>query len=142
MLDLYVERAGISDDGQEVLDLGCGWGSVALYLAARFPSCRVTALSNSATQKEFVDSTARERHLTNLVVYTGDVAVFNSDEFMGKFDIVISIEMFEHMKNYRLLLEKVASWLKKPGSSCREGEVLTTEQQTTHYILNLYGKEK
>ena len=116
MLDIYVKRAGITD-GQEILDLGCGWGSVALYLAARFPSSRVNALSNSSTQKEFIDAVARERSSTNLVVYTGDAAVYDSEEFSGKFDVIISIEMFEHMKNYRLLLKKVASWLKKPGKT-------------------------
>ena len=116
MLDIYVKRAGITD-GQEILDLGCGWGSVALYLAARFPSSRVNALSNSSTQKEFIDAVARERSLTNLVVYTGDAAVYDSEEFSGKFDVIISIEMFEHMKNCRLLLKKVASWLKKPGKT-------------------------
>lgn len=113
-LALYVERAGICE-GQEILDLGCGWGSVALYVAQRFPTSQVTALSNSSTQKEFIDSVARERGLTNLVVHTGDIATFDPDHFKAKFDVVISIEMFEHMKNYRLLLEKISSWLKAPG---------------------------
>jgi len=114
MLDLYISRAGITD-GQDILDLGCGWGSVALHVAAKFPNSRVKALSNSSTQKEFIDSTARERGIANLEVITGDVAVFDQEDFKESFDVVITIEMFEHMKNYQKLLEKVASWMKKPG---------------------------
>merc|ERR1719320_1461227 len=110
MLELYVERSQMKD-GLSLLDLGCGWGSVALFMAARFPKSKVTALSNSSTQKAYIDSEAKKRGLTNLTVYTGDVAVFDDDIFQEGFDRIISIEMFEHMKNYEKLLKKISTWL-------------------------------
>eukprot|EP00596_Hydrurales_sp_CCMP1899_P010317 CAMPEP_0119050946 /NCGR_PEP_ID=MMETSP1177-20130426/72720_1 /TAXON_ID=2985 /ORGANISM="Ochromonas sp, Strain CCMP1899" /LENGTH=335 /DNA_ID=CAMNT_0007029973 /DNA_START=102 /DNA_END=1106 /DNA_ORIENTATION=- len=116
MLDLYVERAGIVD-GMSVIDLGCGWGSVSLYLASRFPNCEITSVSNSHSQKAFIMGKAAERGYKNINVYTGDINTFDlpEAEFYGKADRVISIEMFEHMKNYELLLEKVSNWLKPEG---------------------------
>jgi len=113
-LELYISRAGITD-GQTILDLGCGWGSVSLYVAGKFPNCRVRALSYSTTQKEFIDSRARERGIGNLEVFTGDVAVFDRPDFKHSFDVVISIGAMEHFKNYGLLFEKVSAWMKKPG---------------------------
>ena len=118
MLELYVQRAGI-EDGMHIIDLGCGWGSVTLYMAAKFPNCKVTSISNSNSQREFIMSKASERGLTNITVHTGDIAssAFDlpKDEYYGVADRVISIEMFEHMKNYELLMEKISRWVKTGG---------------------------
>lgn len=112
MLQLYVERARI-ENGQNILELGCGWGSLSLYLAERFPQSRVTGVSNSATQKLHIDGEARKRGLTNLRIITADMNGF--DIAPGQFDRVVTVEMFEHMKNYQLLLAKVARWLRPGG---------------------------
>lgn len=112
MLSLYVTRAQLAD-GQHILELGCGWGSLSLYLAERFPAAKITAVSNSRTQKEFIDGEARRRGLTNLRIVTSDMNVF--DAAPGQFDRVVSVEMFEHMKNYQRLLANVARWLKPEG---------------------------
>ncbi|KAF2181738.1 cyclopropane-fatty-acyl-phospholipid synthase-like protein [Zopfia rhizophila CBS 207.26] len=112
MLRIYVERAGLVD-GMRVLDLGCGWGSGALYFAEVFPNSKITAFSNSRTQKEYIDSVAKSKGLTNLEVITGDVVDY---EFKpDSFDRVISIELFEHMKNYELLMAKVSRALEPGG---------------------------
>ena len=120
MLDLYAERGEFAD-GQDILELGCGWGAITLYLAARFPHSRITAVSNSRTQKAHIDAEAARRGLGNVTVITADMNVF--DITPAAFDRVISIEMFEHMKNYQRLLAQVARWL-RPGeigrASCRE----------------------
>jgi len=112
MLALYVERAQLAD-GQEILELGCGWGSLSLYLAERFPQARLTGVSNSRTQKEFIDAEARRRGLANLTIVTCDLNTF--DIAAGRFDRVVSIEMFEHMKNYARLMAQIARWLKPGG---------------------------
>jgi cyclopropane-fatty-acyl-phospholipid synthase len=112
MLALYAERARL-DDGQAILELGCGWGSCSLYLAEKFPRAKITGVSNSRTQKEFIDAEARRRGLSNLRIITCDMNVF--DIAAGQFDRVVSIEMFEHMKNYERLLAGVARWLKPGG---------------------------
>ncbi|KAJ7212259.1 S-adenosyl-L-methionine-dependent methyltransferase [Mycena pura] len=110
MLESYCEKAQLKD-GQDVLDLGCGWGSVSLYLAQKFPKSRIIGLSNSSTQKAYIDSTAKTRGLTNVEIITADVNTF---DFAGSkyFDRIISIEMFEHMKNYQALLAKISTWLR------------------------------
>ncbi|KAF1981302.1 methyltransferase type 11 [Aulographum hederae CBS 113979] len=112
MLETYVEKAQLKD-GQRILDLGCGWGSGALYFAARFPHSKITAFSNSRTQKKYIDSVATDKNLTNLTVITGDVATYNFPA--GSFDRIVSIELFEHMKNYELLMTKVDNWLVPSG---------------------------
>jgi cyclopropane-fatty-acyl-phospholipid synthase len=112
MLALYVERGRIAD-GQEILELGCGWGSFSMYLAERFPNSRVTGVSNSRTQKEFIDAEAARRGLGNLTILTRDMNTFDTDA--GRFDRVVSIEMFEHMKNYQTLMARIARWLKPGG---------------------------
>lgn len=112
MLELYVERAQLAD-GQRVLELGCGWGSLSLFLAERFARSRVTAVSNSATQRQWIEAQARRRGLDNLEVLTCDMNIFDIAE--GSFDRVVSIEMFEHMKNYQRLMAKVARWLRPGG---------------------------
>ncbi|KAF2158105.1 S-adenosyl-L-methionine-dependent methyltransferase [Myriangium duriaei CBS 260.36] len=117
MLEEYVEKAGL-EDGQRVFDLGCGWGSLALYVAERFPGSRVTAFSNSRTQKIYIDGKAKEKGLGNLEVVTGDIATWEvPGDRAGKYDRVLSVEMFEHMKNYALLLKKVAGLLKPRGKA-------------------------
>jgi cyclopropane-fatty-acyl-phospholipid synthase len=112
MISLYIERARLAD-GQNLLELGCGWGSLSLTLAERFPRMRITGVSNSRTQREFIETEARKRGLGNLRILTCDLNTFEIAP--GQFDRVVSIEMFEHMKNYQLLLAKVARWMKPDG---------------------------
>ncbi|KAI9204086.1 S-adenosyl-L-methionine-dependent methyltransferase [Polychytrium aggregatum] len=110
MLELYVERADIKD-GMSILELGCGWGSLCLYLAERFPNSQVTAVSNSNTQREYITGVAASKGFNNIKVITADMNYFNFDHPV-EFDRILSIEMFEHMKNYSLLFQKVSTWLK------------------------------
>lgn len=112
MLERYVDRAGLRD-GQEVLELGCGWGSLSLWLAEWFPRMRITGVSHSRSQKAFIDDQARRRGLANLRIVTCDMNDF--DTAPGRFDRVVSIEMFEHMKNWPRLLHGVSRWLKPGG---------------------------
>ncbi len=113
MLALTAERAGLAD-GQDVLDLGCGWGSMTLWAAARYPNSRFTAVSNSRTQRDFIETTAAARGLTNIEVRTADVRTLLLPA--RAFDRVVSIEMFEHMRNYQLLLRRIADWLRPDGA--------------------------
>jgi len=99
-------------DGMEILELGCGWGALSLWMAERFPASRMTAVSNSAAQRRAIESLAAERGLTNLRVLTSDMNDFATDH---RFDRVVSVEMFEHMRNYGRLLERIAGWLKPGG---------------------------
>lgn len=112
MLALYAERAQLAD-GQHILELGCGWGSLCLYNAERFPHAQITAISNSKTQKEHIDTEARKRGLKNLRIITCDINAF--DIAPAQFDRVVSVEMFEHLKNYDLLFRNIARWLKPGG---------------------------
>ena len=113
MLSLYLQRLGV-EPGMRVLDLGCGWGSVSLWLAQRMPDCAVVGLSNSNGQREFILQRARERGIDNLQILTGNIAEYQMPDAVrgAGFDRVISIEMFEHMKNYGLLLNRIAGWMK------------------------------
>ncbi len=114
MLDLSCRRARLTD-GERILELGCGWGSLTLYMAARFPHARITAVSNSRSQREFIEARARERGLANVEVITCDANVL---EFPAGtvFDRVVSVEMFEHMRNYEVLLGRIAGWLRDGGT--------------------------
>jgi cyclopropane-fatty-acyl-phospholipid synthase len=112
MLELTAERARLAD-GQQILELGCGWGSLSLFLAEKFPGAQITGVSNSRTQKEYIDGEARRRGFANLTIVTCDMNVFEAPA--AAFDRVVSVEMFEHMKNYRKLLAKVAAWLRPGG---------------------------
>ncbi|TLD24976.1 hypothetical protein PspLS_05777 [Pyricularia sp. CBS 133598] len=112
MLRTYLEKAQLKD-GMDILDLGCGWGSGALFFAEMLPGSRITAFSNSKTQKEYIDSKAQEKGLTNLKVITGNIADYEFEH--NTFDRVVSIEMFEHMKNYELLMAKVSRALRPGG---------------------------
>ncbi len=111
-LEITCQRAGI-DEGQTILELGCGWGSLSLWMAARYRSSRITAVSNSASQRRFIEAEAASRGLANLCVITADMNEFAAEPH--HFDRVVSVEMFEHMRNYELLLERIASWLKPDG---------------------------
>ncbi len=108
MLELYCKRARLKD-GQTILELGCGWGSLTLYLAERFLSSRIVGVSNSRSQKEFIESQAKKSGLQNIEIRTADMNEFDAG---APFDRVISIEMFEHMRNYEKLLARVAGWMK------------------------------
>jgi cyclopropane-fatty-acyl-phospholipid synthase len=107
MLALTAERARLAD-GQRILDLGCGWGSLTLYMAERFPRSRITAVSNSHGQRRFIDDQARRRGLANVHVMTADI---NDLVIDTRFDRVVSVEMFEHLRNYERLLARIASWM-------------------------------
>ncbi|MBI1360251.1 MAG: methyltransferase domain-containing protein [Alphaproteobacteria bacterium] len=100
------------EDGQAVLELGCGWGSLTLWMAARYPRSRFTAVSNSSSQRAHIETKAREQGLNNLTVITADMNVFDTTE---TFDRIVSVEMFEHMSNWRALLEKCRAWLAPEG---------------------------
>jgi cyclopropane-fatty-acyl-phospholipid synthase len=113
MLALTAERAGLAD-GQDVLDLGCGWGALSLWAARRFPASRITAVSHSRTQRAFIEARARAAGLPNLSVRTADVRTL--ELAAASFDRVVSIEMFEHMRNYELLLRRIAGWLRPDGA--------------------------
>ena len=114
MLALTCERARLAD-GDRILELGCGWGSLSLWMAEHFPRSRITAVSNSRTQKQFIDARAAERGLTNLEIVTCDVNRLQFEPLPSgeprQFDRVVSVEMFEHMRNYETLLGRVASWM-------------------------------
>ena len=110
-LALVCERAGVRN-GMEVLDLGCGWGSLALWIGERYPDCRVLAVSNSRSQARFITQAARVRGLARVAARTADVNDFRPG---GTFDRVISVEMFEHVRNHAVLLERIARWLAPEG---------------------------
>jgi len=99
-------------DGQRILELGCGWGSLSLWMAERFPGSEITAVSNSHSQKSYIAAEAARRGVTNLSVITADMNDFSSKE---RFDRVVSVEMFEHMANWRSLLSRVRTWLAPGG---------------------------
>ena len=108
MLALTCERAQLAD-GQNVLELGCGWGSLSLYMAQKFRASHFTAVSNSRSQKIYIDNQIALRNIRNLQIVTADMNDFQSRE---RYDRVVSVEMFEHMRNYQLLLSRIASWMK------------------------------
>jgi len=112
MLALTSERAGLGD-GMRVLDLGCGWGSFALFVAERFPRARVTAVSNSKSQREHIVAECRRRGLAGVEVVTADVSHFEAPA--GAYDRIVSVEMFEHVRSWPRLLGRAASWLAPEG---------------------------
>ncbi|HVV33192.1 MAG TPA: cyclopropane-fatty-acyl-phospholipid synthase family protein [Vitreimonas sp.] len=104
-------NAGLAD-GQHILELGCGWGSLTLWMAAHYPNARITAVSNSHSQRKHIEGEARARNLQNVCVITADANSFETDQM---FDRIVSIEMFEHMSNWRALLERCRTWLATGG---------------------------
>jgi cyclopropane-fatty-acyl-phospholipid synthase len=111
MLELTAERADIKN-GNKILDLGCGWGSFSLFAAAKFPEKEFVAVSNSNSQREFIEKTANLRGIKNLKVITSDINDFDPGE---KFDRVVSVEMFEHVRNYEKLFHNIHSWMEMGG---------------------------
>ncbi|KAH7439541.1 hypothetical protein KP509_04G066100 [Ceratopteris richardii] len=107
MLATYCKRACLRD-GQTVLDLGCGWGSLSLYIAKNFPNCKVTSVSSSAKQKKLIEDECRRMEYSNVSVLTSDINYFEAN---ASFDRIFSIQMFEHMKNYEKLLYKISTWM-------------------------------
>lgn len=110
-LQLTCEHAELKD-GQEILELGCGWGSLSLWMAERYPASRILAVSNSNSQREYILSEAGRRGLTNLDVMTCDV---NDLALTRQFDRVVSVEMFEHVRNHGLLMDRISRWLRPDG---------------------------
>ncbi|WMJ69317.1 class I SAM-dependent methyltransferase [Stenotrophomonas sp. 24(2023)] len=113
MLALYGQRAGLAD-GQEILELGCGWGSLTLWMAERYPGARITAVSNSHSQRAYILAQCQARGLDNVQVMTCDVNQLALPS--GRFDRCVSVEMFEHMRNYDRLLGNIARWLRCDGA--------------------------
>lgn len=128
MLALTCERAALAD-GQRILELGCGWGSLSLWMAEKYPNAQITGVSNSRTQKAHIDAEAERRGLKNLTIITADMNVF---EAPATYERVVSVEMFEHMKNYQALLAKVARWL-EPGGRLFV-HIFTHRELAYHYI--------
>jgi cyclopropane-fatty-acyl-phospholipid synthase len=110
-LKIYCERANIID-GMKILELGCGWGSLSLWIATHYPNTQVTAVSNSKIQRQFIKNLRDKRGLSNLEIITADMNTYQPDK---QFDRVLSIEMFEHMRNYKTLLNRIKSWLNPDG---------------------------
>ncbi|XP_017420895.1 (S)-coclaurine N-methyltransferase isoform X1 [Vigna angularis] len=111
MLKLYCDRSNLKD-GHTVLDVGCGWGSLALYIAKKYINCRVTGICNSTTQKAYIEEKCRDLQLQNINIIVADISTF---EMKASYDRIFSIEMFEHMKNYQDLLKKISKWMKEDG---------------------------
>ena len=111
MLRLTCERAQVAD-GMDILELGCGWGSLTLWMAECFPNGRITAVSNSAPQRRFIQARCKERDIQNVTVLTADMNDFQTD---GRFDRVVSVEMFEHLTNYEEMLARISGWLRESG---------------------------
>ena len=111
MLKLYIERADI-ENGHEILDLGCGWGSFSIYVAEKYPDTKITSVSNSSDQITYIKNEAQKRGLSNIKAYRMDV---NSLELDTQFDRIVSIEMFEHLRNYKLILNSLNNLLKPDG---------------------------
>ncbi len=110
-LEISCRRAQIAD-GQDILELGCGWGSLTCFMAQRYPNARITAITNSRSQRDFIMKRCALQGLGNVRVLVADMNTFSLDL---KFDRVVSIEMFEHMRNYRVLFERIAGWLRGGG---------------------------
>ena len=111
MLKMYETKLELKD-GMEILELGCGWGSATLFLGEKYPNVKITAVSNSSTQKKYIDDRAKEKGIKNITIITEDI---NKLELNRKFDRIYSIEMFEHVRNYYGLFRNLNSWLKPEG---------------------------
>ena len=130
MLGLTCERARLAD-GQHILELGCGWGSLTLWMAEHYPHAQITAVSHSRTQREHITSEAKRRGLGNVTVITCDMNDF--DIAGGQFDRVVSVEMFEHMKNWPRLMANIARWLKPHGMFF--AHVFVHKEYAYHFVV-------
>ncbi|HEV2696068.1 MAG TPA: cyclopropane-fatty-acyl-phospholipid synthase family protein [Verrucomicrobiae bacterium] len=128
MLQLTCARAKLAD-GQDILELGCGWGSLSLWMAEQYPNARITGVSNSATQKLHIDAEAQKLGLKNLSIITCDM---NRFDITDRFDRVVSVEMFEHMKNFELLMGNVSRWLKPEGKLFVH--IFTHKEYAYHFV--------
>ncbi|MFQ6659649.1 hypothetical protein Gotur_028460 [Gossypium turneri] len=109
MMELYCQKSHLKD-GQTLLDVGCGWGSLSLYIARKYPNCRVTGICNSSTQKAFIEEQSRDGQLQNVKIIVAGISTF---EMEASYDRIYSIGMFEHMKSYQDLLKKISKWMKQ-----------------------------
>ncbi len=121
-------------DGQQILELGCGWGSLSLWMAKNYPNASITGVSNSNSQREYIMATAKERGLSNLNIITADMNVFSAP---STYDRIVSVEMFEHMRNWPTLYSKVASWLKPNGKFFKHIFV----HRSTPYAFEVQGDD-
>lgn len=111
MLELVMNRANIVD-GMNILDLGCGWGSLSFWIAEKFPKCKIYSISNSSQQKHYIEKICMEKGIKNIHMIKDDI---NNFDIKVQFNRIISIEMFEHMRNYKTLLQRISGWLKPEG---------------------------
>ncbi|XP_074577572.1 (S)-coclaurine N-methyltransferase-like [Curcuma longa] len=140
MLELYCERAQLKD-GQNVLDIGCGWGSFSIYVAKKYKNCEVTGICNSSTQKAYIEEQCRHLELPNVEIIVANISNF---EMEASFDRIVSIGMFEHMKNYKELLKKISLWMKEDSlffiqHFCHKTFAYHFEDDVTvlnHWLLN------
>lgn len=107
MLEMYCDRSQL-EDGHTVLDVGCGWGSLSIYIAQKYNKCKITGICNSTTQKAFIEEQCRDLQLQNVEVIVADISTFDME---ASYDRIFSIGMFEHMKNYKELLNKISRWM-------------------------------
>ncbi len=121
-------------DGQSILELGCGWGSLSLWMATHYPNAQITGVSNSNSQREYIMHLAKSMGVTNLNILTADMNVF---EAPSTYDRVVSVEMFEHMRNWQVLYGKVASWLKPQGKFFKHIFV----HRNTPYLFEVQGND-
>jgi cyclopropane-fatty-acyl-phospholipid synthase len=127
------EHADIKD-GQQILELGCGWGSLSMWIAARYPNAQITGVSNSNSQREYITQMAKSLSITNLTIITADMNVF---EAPSSYDRIVSVEMFEHMRNWQTLYSKVATWLKPQGKFFKHIFV----HRNTPYAFEVQGND-
>ena len=127
------EHADIKD-GQQILELGCGWGSLSLWMATHYPNAQITGVSNSNSQREYITQLAKSLGVTNLTIITADM---NSFDAPSSYDRIVSVEMFEHMRNWQVLYGKVASWLKPNGKFFKHIFV----HRNTPYLFEVQGNE-
>lgn len=100
------------ENGQEILELGCGWGSLSLWMAQNYPDSHITAVSNSGSQRDYIETLATARGIDNLNIITCDMNHFDTDR---QYDRIVSVEMFEHMRNWQLIYKNIDRWLKSSG---------------------------
>ena len=127
------EHADIKD-GQQILELGCGWGSLSLWMATHYPNAQITGVSNSNSQREYIMQLAKSLGVTNLTIITADMNAFDAP---SSYDRIVSVEMFEHMRNWQVLYGKVASWLKPKGKFFKHIFV----HRNTPYLFEVQGNE-